>query len=447
MLETLFHQDARQIARETGFVQRQSPIGGEEFASTLVFGFLDNADASYTDLRQVLACQQVLVSSQAIAQRMTEPASELMRRLLERLLDTAMVGERCHLPVLSRFSGVYVQDGTMISLPSALRQHYQGCGGGKEAGEACVRIQVRYDLQQGQLIGPFLQDGKADEQDGAASFAQLAPPSGSLMITDSKYFTQEDMRTFRAHDRYFLTSYHLASKFCDERGVKWDVPTYLSVAEKNGQTRIDVPIRLGLHRQVPCRLIAVRKAEGVKRPRRVSIRVKGCRHDVQVGRKKEFKGNRGRKNHRVSLARTQTKQWVIMITNATVAQLTAEQAHALMRARWQIELLWKLWKQDGLLDIWRSEKPYRVLCEVYAKLLGLLIQHWLSILGCWDNPHRSLVQSAHAFQKLALSFVIALNGGMSWHELFLRNQYMMRNNRLNPRKKRPNTSQYLEAVS
>ena len=43
--------------------------------------------------------------------------------------------------------------------------------------------------------------------------------------------------------------------------------------------------------------------------------------------------------------------------------------------------MFKLWKSDGLLDESRSEQPYRVLCEVYAKLLGMVVQHWL-LLGC-----------------------------------------------------------------
>jgi hypothetical protein len=57
--------------------------------------------------------------------------------------------------------------------------------------------------------------------------------------------------------------------------------------------------------------------------------------------------------------------------------LGVQEVPVLMRARWQMERLFDLWKQHGRLDETRSEKPHGVLCEVYAKLLGLLIQHWL----------------------------------------------------------------------
>jgi hypothetical protein len=53
----------------------------------------------------------------------------------------------------------------------------------------------------------------------------------------------------------------------------------------------------------------------------------------------------------------------------------------LYRVRWQIELLFKLWKSDGQIDESRSDQPYRILTEVYAKLLAMVIQHWL-LLRC-----------------------------------------------------------------
>jgi hypothetical protein len=47
------------------------------------------------------------------------------------------------------------------------------------------------------------------------------------------------------------------------------------------------------------------------------------------------------------------------------------------RLRWQIERLFRLWKEHGHIDEWRSKKPWRILCEVYGKLAAMLIQQWL----------------------------------------------------------------------
>src|SRR3954471_1334776 len=61
-----------------------------------------------------------------------------------------------------------------------------------------------------------------------------------------------------------------------------------------------------------------------------------------------------------------------------------------------IELLYKLWKQEGQVDEWRTAHRWRVLCELYAKLIGVLLQHWLMVLfaqagsrsAAWSSSHR-----------------------------------------------------------
>lgn len=80
----------------------------------------------------------------------------------------------------------------------------------------------------------------------------------------------------------------------------------------------------------------------------------------------------------------------LVVTNVPASMLSFEQVFALLRARWQIELLFKLWKEHALIDEWTEAKPFRVLCEVYAKLLAVVLQHWFVLLSAWDDPHRSL---------------------------------------------------------
>jgi hypothetical protein len=180
-LPTLFGDQARQLARETGFVQRKSPIDGAAFARTLVFGFQDEPDASYTDLQQVMASQNVVVSSQAIEQRMTEPATRFLLRMVERLVTMALTGEACALGTLSGFAGVYLQDGTRLTLPDELREVWKGTGGRTgSGGEAGMRVQVRLELQRGEIQGPWLQHGRAEERSGASSIEENPLPVGSL---------------------------------------------------------------------------------------------------------------------------------------------------------------------------------------------------------------------------------------------------------------------------
>src|SRR5216684_3681317 len=114
--------------------------------------------------------------------------------------------------------------------------------------------------------------------------------------------------------------------------------------------------------------------------------------------------------------------WMIVITNVPAALLTLAEAFVLLRCRWQIELLWKLWKMQGKVDEWPTKNEERILCEVYAKLLGLLLQHWVMLLTCWEDPHRSWISVseivrdktvvlAHGFcGRLSLTLALRLMG-------------------------------------
>jgi IS4 transposase len=98
----------------------------------------------------------------------------------------------------------------------------------------------------------------------------------------------------------------------------------------------------------------------------------------------------------------------LLVTNAPTDRLSIREALVVYRARWQVELRFKLWKQHGHLDASRSHKPWRVLTEGLAKLLGLLVQHWVVLTGSWAAPNRSLVQAAHTVRTRAMHLLSTL---------------------------------------
>jgi hypothetical protein len=101
--------------------------------------------------------------------------------------------------------------------------------------------------------------------------------------------------------------------------------------------------------------------------------------------------------------------WTVYVTNVPAARLSLAEAFVLGRARWQIELLFKLWKSGGRLDESRSADPWRILGEVYAKLVAMVTQHWLLLEGCWDRPDRSLTRAAQTIREHAVCLPRALD--------------------------------------
>ena len=86
-------------------------------------------------------------------------------------------------------------------------------------------MQVRLDLAQGGMQGPWLQEGRAAERSGEAHETPL--PQGCLYNVDAGYFTLAEMRAHGKVGCYWLTSANAGTPLIDERGQCWDLVSFL----------------------------------------------------------------------------------------------------------------------------------------------------------------------------------------------------------------------------
>jgi hypothetical protein len=401
---------------------------------------MQNPDASYSQLRHTAASLGVHVSKQAIEQRFGQASVRLVRALLEETIGQAISSEASAPEVLARFNGVYLQDGTVISFPSSLAQQWPG---GSQ--EAALRVQGRLELGSGSLSGLWLQAGREPERSGPAITTPL--PVGSLFHGDMNYFTLGEMRHRGEQGQSWLTQAKATLTLIDQRGQCWDLLSFLRA--QKGEV-VDVELFVGKRERLPVRLIAVRVSpeEAKRRRQRAQERIthppKGCQAPLPGKRKPKEQRQGKRKGKKISAARLRLADWTIMLTNVPKAQLAVQEALVLLRVRWQIELLWKLWKQHGKLDTWRSYKPERILTELYAKLLGLVFTHWHTLLGCWQAPNRSLLKAKQVVQWMTPCLALALTGVVPVPTVVERTAQMMQTGcTINSRRKRPNTYQLL----
>jgi hypothetical protein len=440
---------AKELERETEFVQRSTAqLDGPTFSQTTVFGWMDTPEASYPQLRHVAASLGVPVSTQAVEQRFGGESAALLRQLLQEAVGEALCSEASAPELLSRFNGVYVQDGTIISLPAELRDEWRGCGGSTpEAGQSSMRVQVRLDPAQGGMQGPWRHLGRAAERSGEAHEAPL--PQGCLYNVDAGYFTLAQMRTHGKAGCYWLTTANAGTPLIDERGQCWDLVSFLRA--QTGE-EVDVQVLLGKYERLPVRLIARRVSAEQAERRRTSanrekeVKAKGVqRPNVRKRRVAGDKRKRTRKRRKTGKARLQLLDWTILITNVAQTVLTVDEVLVLARCRGPIELCWKLWKQVGKVDTWRSAKPYRILTELYAKLLGCLITHLLTLLECWQAPNRSMVKARQVVQWMAPVLALGVAGVIPLETMVQRTSSTMASGcTVNARRKRPAAYQLVD---
>jgi hypothetical protein len=283
---------------------------------------------------------------------------------------------------------VSIQDSSKVVLPDCLAQLWRGNGGSTSDGTAsAVKLQVRLDLRQGQLSGPFLEHGRASDQRCVLQTDELPP--GSVRITDLGYFNLDEFARLDGGGVYVLSRLLSIAIVHDEAGRRLDLLSWLR-RQKSEVT--DVAVQVGVEQRWKARLIAI------KVPRRVYRQ-----------RRKRLLSDSKDRGKPVSQERLQLCRWTLLVTTIPAALASTAEVVVLARLRWQIELLFKVWKSDVGLGRSNGRKPYRVLCEVYAKLIAAVVQHWLVLAGGWPvAKRRSYRKAAKAARKVATSLCAAL---------------------------------------
>lgn len=385
-IQAVLGERADKLGRESGFIRRQRAMSGSQFAQMLVFGWWSNPQATVEELARSGGSVGVAISGQGLDQRFTAAGAAFMQQVLNEAVQQLIQADQGVKGLLERFKAVYIQDSTTICLPDGLSKVWAGCGGRVEKhSQAALKIQVQQEMRQGGIHQLWLQAGR--EHDLHTKVPVEALVEGSLRIADVGFFDLDYFAQLGQTGRYWLSMLKAGTCLSDVTGRTYQVDVLL---RQTTQDCLEYPILLGKTKRLPARLLARRLAP-----------------DLAVQRRQQLQQEAQREGQVVSQARLTLAGWLVYVTNVPANLLSFDELFRLSRIRWQIELLFKLWKSEGRLDESRSNNPWRILCELYAKLLALLIQHWVLLIACWHFPDRSLTKAIHTVRHFAMAVAIA----------------------------------------
>lgn len=423
-MEAVLTTYANQLARPTGFLQRQGNLSGSDYARLWVLSWLKNPQIPLEEMAQFGKSLGIQITSQGIHDRWSRQAAAFMKALFEVALTQVVLADPVAVPLLARFGAVVLEDSTQIHLLDELLEFFEASGNVKgRAAESGCKLHLRLDMLRGGLPCSSLLDGlSADPKTPLASLPQV---ERTLNIRDRGFFDLGRVKREQEEGHYSLTYYKSGVSLFDPQGEPLDLLLWLTQS-LHMERLLQRSVLVGQLR-LPMRLLLSPLPPEQAYKRRAVLQRTAQKHGKAV-------------DHRQFLL----AGYDVLLTNAPAELLSLQEALVLLHLRWQIELLIKLWKQDGLLDEWRTNNPWRVLCEIYAKLIGMLIQHWILVVGCWQEPHRSLRKAAQSIREHAIMLAYAYAGDFPL-EFVLGKIFtaMQVGSKLNPRKKHPNASQCL----
>jgi hypothetical protein len=389
VLQEVFGSISDEAARASGFVKRQRKFSGSDFVRVLVFGWLGRNRASIEDLAGRLG-----ISGSGLQQRLTAEAYQCLRSVFIQALASLLASRPARIPLLAKFNGIYVEDCSTISLPPALADVFRGCGGSDEqSGKAALRLFTCYELKTGVLRAVATAEGRGSDSVVAREHAPCLP-RGALRIRDMGFFDRQLLEKDTAAGVYWISRVPAGMTIRISDGVQVQVSQFLATQPAD-TGKIDCRLSVGRANDstqpLECRFLAVR-----------------CPLEVAARRRQKVLETARRKGRTASERRLLMCDWTVLITNVPGEMLSFAQVWELYCARWQIELLFKRWKGLGGLQVSTKMKPERVLCELYAKLLGMLVAHWFTLIRGGPLEGFSLTKAIRTVQDRAIQLADSL---------------------------------------
>ena len=357
-LNKYFNETANKIGGEVKFIKRQRKITATSFVKTMILGAIEGGDNSIESICQMLYEEKIRITKQGLECRFTKEAVALMEGMFEEGLNVFRSKLRIECKMLEYFKTVKILDSSYISLPNCMEGLYKGyCArypGQESKTKAAVKIQLMYDYLNQNIARVDIKDGIRSDQGYKDYLSNIERKD--LFIADLGYFVPSSFDIISKKGAYFLMRY------------KADTNLY------NGSERIEILEHLKNKEKIEKELFLGKEAK-------VKVRLIGSKLPKKLSEARRRKANKLAKSQGYKSSKRNQKllDWSIFITNIPFDVLKAEELLQVYKLRWQIELLFKLYKSNVGIDNLKSKvNSAKILCKLYAKLSAIAIFHGLA---------------------------------------------------------------------
>ena len=329
------------IAKDTKFIQRKGSITAKYF---LMFNVFYGSDICTASLSQLVSKYDMLfskqLSKQALDKRFNKYSVEFMKEIFIKFLyaqNNTLTSLECILRTY--FDRVIINDSTSFILHKEFKKKFPGSGG--SGSPSSIKVQLQYEL----LTGSFM---KVDIFSGIKTDVEY-------LKTMKKYKNNKDLKL--ADLGYFKIDY---LKRLDKSGtsfiskVKSNASLYMknpnpekykvgTIKKSSEYIKIDI-IKLSEH-LAPGETIELNNIYiGSKKELKSRLIVTKLTEENKVKRENTLIENVRKKNMILRKSRINFNSINAYITNVSSDIITMSQVHELYSLRWQIEIIFKVWK-------------------------------------------------------------------------------------------------------
>lgn len=363
-------EEIEEVARETGFVKRKSKIKAWEFVCLCCFMDVEVANNTLVTLCTKLSEKTgILVSNQALDQRLNERCVKFLKKIFEKLLRQTITNNT-RIPSMwdKYFKRIRILDSTAFQVPESYKDIYPGSGGCSQA--SGVKIQLEYELKSGNLLN--MQVGAGSESDNTfGSKIRDTIKSGDLILRDLGYFNFEDFLDIEKREAFYISR------------LKPNIAVYIESNDiqyyKNG-----TPKKSSLFKRIYIADIMKQMSDGehyeindvyIGQGKKLKIRLilYKLTNEQLEKRSKQCKKNAKKKGIEKSNNTIELLGISMYITNIKQEILSAEQVYEFYSLRWQVEIIFKTWKSIFHIHGVKQVKIERFQCQLYGKLILLLL--------------------------------------------------------------------------